>query len=141
MPDQHHTTPSADSPHDQQVVESLGYEARDIIGQRRSIFYYAAIHFVGLVATGALVVGIYAIILNLAPTFDPPEEGVKPVVADAAKLQSHPGADMKEFTKKSDARLHGYGWADEQKGIVHIPIEKAIEITAAENLPHRGGSK
>ncbi len=141
MPDQHHTPPSADSPHDQHVVESLGYEARDLIGQRRSIFYYAALHFAGLVVTGALVVLFYAIILRYSPTFDPLEDGVKPVASDAAKVQADPGVDMKEFIKKSDARLHGYGWADEEKGLVHIPIDKAIEITAAENLPHRGGSQ
>ena len=27
-------------------------------------------------------------------------------------------------------RLHGYGWVDRQAGVVHIPIEKAIELTA-----------
>jgi len=137
MPDQHQTPPSADSPHDQHVVESLGYEARDIIGQRRSIFYYAALHFAGLVVTGAIVVGIYAFMQNLSPKFDAVDQGVNPVGNEAAKLQAHPGIEIEEFKKKSDARLHGYGWADEEKGLVHIPIDKAIEMTAAENLPHR----
>lgn len=141
MPDQHHTPPSADSPHDQHVVESLGYEARDLIGQRRSIFYYAALHFTGLLVTGAAVVGFYMIMLRLSPTFDEVQEGIKPVESSAAKLQADPFVEMEEFTKKSDARIHGYGWADEEKGLVHIPIDKAIEMTAAENLPHRGDSQ
>jgi hypothetical protein len=141
MPDQHHNPPSADSPHDQHVVESLGYEARDIIGQRRSIFYYAALHFAGLVVTGAIVIGIYAFMQSLAPQFDQVEKGVEPIGNEAAELQADPGIDMTEFAKKSEERLHGYGWSDEEKGLVHIPIEKAMEIIAAENLPHRGGSQ
>lgn len=141
MPDQHHNPPSADTPHDQHVVETLGYEARDIIGRRRSIFFYAGFHFVGLVVVGSMVVLLYWIMGRLAPTFDPAKPGAKRVESTAAKLQGDPFVDMKKFTKETDARMHSYGWVDQEKGIVHIPIEKAIEITAGQNLPHRGGSQ
>ena len=137
MPDQHHHQGGSDTPHDQHVVESLGYEARDILGRRRSIFYYAAIHLGGLVATGILVVGIYWWIAGQSPKFDGPTTQSKPVESAAAKLQAHPGTDMKEFLGKNQAKLHGYGWVDKSKGIVHIPIEKAIEVTADANLPNR----
>jgi hypothetical protein len=33
------------------------------------------------------------------------------------------------------AHLNGYGWTDRSKGIVHIPIEKALEQSAAGALP------
>jgi hypothetical protein len=33
------------------------------------------------------------------------------------------------------ARLNGYGWSDRSKGIVHIPIERALEEAASGALP------
>lgn len=33
------------------------------------------------------------------------------------------------------ARLNGYGWVDRSRGIVHIPIERAMEQVAAGTLP------
>lgn len=33
------------------------------------------------------------------------------------------------------ARLNGYGWSDRSKGIVHIPIERALEEVASGALP------
>ena len=32
-------------------------------------------------------------------------------------------------------RLHGYGWVDRDKKIIHIPIERAMEQVAAGALP------
>ena len=33
--------------------------------------------------------------------------------------------------------LHSYGWIDEKKGVVRIPIERAMELTAQRGLPVR----
>jgi hypothetical protein len=33
------------------------------------------------------------------------------------------------------ARLNGYGWVDRSKGIVHIPIERAMDEAASGMLP------
>jgi len=33
------------------------------------------------------------------------------------------------------ARLNGYGWVDRSKGLVHIPIERAMEQAASGVLP------
>ncbi len=33
------------------------------------------------------------------------------------------------------ARLNGYGWVDRSKGIVHIPIERALDEAASGMLP------
>ena len=133
---EHHTPGSADSPHDQHVVEKLGYEARDILGSRRSIFYYAAMHFGLVVLTGVVVFVIYWIIARNSPGFDPQRQGGASS-SEAAKLQKDPGPDMKAYRQSADEKLNGYGWVDESRGLVHVPIEKAIEITAAQGLSHR----
>jgi hypothetical protein len=33
--------------------------------------------------------------------------------------------------------LHGYGWVNEAGGVVHIPIERAMELTLQRGLPTR----
>lgn len=46
-------------------------------------------------------------------------------------LQASPEAELHAMRAEMSARLNGYGWADESRGLVHIPIEKAIEMVAA----------
>lgn len=36
-----------------------------------------------------------------------------------------PAADMERMIADSNAVLNNYGWVDQQKGVVHIPIEEA----------------
>ena len=36
-----------------------------------------------------------------------------------------PEADMQRMIEDQNKALHNYGWVDQQKGIVHIPIEEA----------------
>jgi hypothetical protein len=132
-----HLTGSADTEHDQHEIEKLGYEARDLIGNRRTIFYFASLHFGGLIGAGVLVYGIYFLLASFAPTFDGPENPAGLVVSDAAKIQKDPGLGMDAYLHKATDRLNGYGWIDESQGITHIPIEKAIEKTAEMDLPYR----
>ncbi len=61
----------------------------------------------------------------------------RPTAMPAPRLQSEPGVDMKQFSTRQQVEMNGYGWVDKQKGIVHIPIERAIEITAKKGLPAR----
>jgi hypothetical protein len=86
---------------------------------------------------GAIVVGIYMFMLNQAPKYQGVSAAGTPVKSSAAKVQAQPGTDMKTFKAESDRKVHGYGWVDESRGIVYVPIDKAIEMTANENLPHR----
>ena len=137
MSDEHHVTGSADTEHDQHVVEKLGYEARDIVGNRRSILYFAVFHFGGLLATGLLVYGIYWALATYTPAFKNEPVSSDQVVSDAAKLQADPGPDMEHYLHEANDRLNAYGWSDEDAGKAHIPIEEAMERTAAMNLPHR----
>jgi hypothetical protein len=44
-----------------------------------------------------------------------------------------------EERRVEEARLHAYGWVDRGRGIAHIPIERAMAITVAENRTDAGG--
>lgn len=53
----------------------------------------------------------------------------------APRLQEHPIADLDALRARESAQLDGYGWVDQAKGRVHIPIERAMELVAKEAAP------
>ena len=53
-----------------------------------------------------------------APAFPSPE------------LQADPTADRIQLQQEEDARLSGYGWVDRRQRLVHIPIERAMDLAA-----------
>ncbi|HUP02961.1 MAG TPA: hypothetical protein VMU19_03150 [Bryobacteraceae bacterium] len=53
------------------------------------------------------------------------------------KLQVHEHDDLLKFRAEEDQILTSYGWVDRDKGIVRIPIDRAIDLLAQRNLPHR----
>ena len=68
----------------------------------------------------------------------------------APRLQDNPAGEFAAFKQAELSHLNGYGWVEEEKGIAHIPIDRAIEILAERGLPkgsgvgrsaHAGGSR
>ena len=53
----------------------------------------------------------------------------------APRLQTHPPQDLAKFRANEDKRLNSYYWVDKQKGIVHIPIEQAMQKLAHDGIP------
>ncbi len=53
----------------------------------------------------------------------------------APRLQEGPARDLARFRAEEDQTLGSYGWVDEEKGIVRIPIEEAMRILAERGLP------
>jgi len=48
------------------------------------------------------------------------------------RLQIAPSLDLKALRAAEDAQLHGYGWVDRKGGVVHIPIERAMDLVTKE---------
>lgn len=55
------------------------------------------------------------------------------------RLQSDPEADLAILRADEEQRLSNYGWIDEEKQIVRIPIRTAMEILAKRGFPEPGG--
>jgi hypothetical protein len=55
------------------------------------------------------------------------------------KLQEHPRQDLKQMRDQEDQILGSYGWVDKDKGIVRLPIGRAMDLLAQRNLPYRQG--
>lgn len=50
-------------------------------------------------------------------------------------LQADPAAELVQFRREEAERLSSYGWIDPQQKIVHVPIERAIDILSERGLP------
>lgn len=96
-------------------------------------FGWLAVLLVGMIAfvflSGALLSGFFlpgrSIIIPQAPTIEPP----------APRLQPNPAQDFQAFYATQQAELESYGWVDQEKGVVHIPIGRAMEQLSKQNLP------
>jgi hypothetical protein len=59
----------------------------------------------------------------------------QPILPPEPRLQISPSADWAEMLAREQAILHSYGWVDRSRGIVHIPIEREMEMIAQRGLP------
>jgi hypothetical protein len=62
--------------------------------------------------------------VSRALTFEPPQP----------RLQTDPSADFAQFNATEDKRLNAYYWIDKDKGVVHIPIERAMKDLTDEGI-------
>jgi hypothetical protein len=63
-------------------------------------------------------------VANLSPL----AEANEPRLPEGPRLQAHPEAELVAMRAEMATRLHGYGWVDEGAGIVHIPIDRAMDL-------------
>jgi hypothetical protein len=53
------------------------------------------------------------------------------------QLQAHDAEDMAKWRAYEDSILNTYGWADEDKQMARIPIQRAMALLLAKGLPTR----
>ena len=56
------------------------------------------------------------------------------------RLQTDPRGDLRDLRTHEDTVLSTYGWVDKAAGVVRIPIDEAMRITAQRGLPARSGT-
>ncbi len=59
----------------------------------------------------------------------------KPTMPPAPRLQPEPVKELKELRDNEEMLLSSYGWVDQAKGTVHIPVDQAIDMVAQKGLP------
>ena len=53
------------------------------------------------------------------------------------RLEKNERIEINDFRLQEEQTLHSYGWVDPDKGVVRIPVERAMELVAKEGLPCR----
>ena len=105
---------------------------------------------VGKFAVALMLVGVAAIFLLfglfrylLSREGGPPAGHSQVAASEPAKafpqpqLQEHEVLDLKAIRAAEDQVLNSYAWMDPEKGVVRIPIERAIDLLAERGLPSR----
>jgi hypothetical protein len=53
------------------------------------------------------------------------------------RLQTQPFKDIYQLKTEQRGVLNSYGWVNKASGVVHIPIDRAMELTLQRGLPTR----
>jgi hypothetical protein len=53
------------------------------------------------------------------------------------RLEENERTELREFVEDQDQKLATYNWVDKDKGIVQIPIDRAMDLTVQRGLPVR----
>jgi hypothetical protein len=101
---------------------------------------------VGKFAIGLVIVCVVSIglLFGLLKFFQSREETSVANTVEPTKmfpepqLQKTPIPDLKAIRAEEDRLLNGYAWVDQPKGVVRIPVDRAIEVLAQRGLPSRG---
>lgn len=138
----------ATSHHHAHEPASLGHEPTDVdLSGAPKILIYSVLF---MVITFAAMWLMFRFFINLEQAKDPPRS---PVVSSSTPRSSQMGSlpgertpagpqlqtdeplDLRTFRRAEDALLHNYGWIDKEKGIVRLPVERAIDLLAERGLP------
>jgi hypothetical protein len=64
---------------------------------------------------------------------------VTPPPVPGPGLEAAPEVHLDTYLQGEMERLNTYGWIDPTNGVVHIPIERAMELLVEQELPARDG--
>jgi hypothetical protein len=53
------------------------------------------------------------------------------------RLETTEPLEINDFRLQEEKTLNSYGWVDQQAGVVHIPIDRAMQLLAQRGLPTR----
>ncbi|HUB81830.1 MAG TPA: hypothetical protein VMB03_23685 [Bryobacteraceae bacterium] len=112
------------------------YEHRDANARNVALTGFGVL--VGMWIAVMLIYPIFLLFGHLVsrpvlPSSLPPQTGF--VLPPAPALQPNPRRDLHEYLAAENADLSTYRWVDPAKGIVSIPIDRAIELIAQRGIP------
>ena len=107
-------------------LQELGYEQRDaslstIIKWVAGLFF-----FVGAASVAALI--LYVLFVPHEPEAAPAVEERR--LPPEPRVQGNPIPDMQKFRANEEKALTGYAWKDKAKGVVQIPVNRAVDLMA-----------
>ncbi len=123
-----------------ETSESAGHEVRDL--SIRAILLFG----VGLIIMSGLALlistGVQIVFSGKGPEMSLPPVNIANVPATPAlppepRLEAKPGQALQEVVPPEEQKLNSYGWIDQKAGVVHIPIQQAMDLIIQRGLPAR----
>ena len=120
----------------------LGYEPSD--ASARTLLAWGAGLVVVLLSAGLSTWLFFDSLAAYAKRTDPkvsPLAAAESAQPPEPRLLTKEPEDLADVRKEEDQVLDSYGWVDRERGVVRIPIERALALVAKEGLPSRAGRK
>jgi hypothetical protein len=121
---------------------AAGHETGDMSTKALITFGVLLIAALGAVLFAASVV--LCAFSGQPPRFVPPPAGVANAPTGPApaepQLETQPGQVIQPLRERQQAQITGYHWLDRGAGRVQIPIDRAMDLLAAQGLPSRPAS-
>jgi hypothetical protein len=117
-----------------------GHEASD--ANTRSVLIFGVVLFVTVVASLLLVDAVFNYFTkhqSLGPPLTPYGHVRELPPPGVPRLEVTPGADMERYREKEEKLLDSYGWVDKERGVVRIPVQRAMDLVLQKGLPVRTG--
>jgi hypothetical protein len=113
-----------------------GHELTDLSAKNIALFAaaLAVLMLVALLVCYGLLVSVQREVFRADPSRP---LAIAPASQPGPRLAINPGGALKAMRRQELSRLNSYGWIDQQQGIVHIPIERAMDMLVAKGLPAR----
>ena len=118
-----------------------GHELSDLPPARIALFG---------VALAVIIVSVLFITYALFQRFQAGETRARPLPSPLSysqeptpepRLEVNPGVELKTMRAEEDEILKSYDWIDRDRGIVRMPIDRAIDVLAEKGLPVRAAEK
>ncbi|HEY2013880.1 MAG TPA: hypothetical protein VGH38_10290 [Bryobacteraceae bacterium] len=84
----------------------------------------------------SLLAGLFKYFLSMEGGVPNPAKAVLKL-PPAPTLETTPVQDLRAIRAAEEQELSSYGWIDQSKGVVRIPIDRAIDLVAQRGLPSR----
>ena len=132
----------------QPINDHDGFEHEDL--SPTSVFYFmAGLALFGLIIY-LIIFGMYRFLDHYETTHQPPMSPMVTPQADTRtvtdqdtqtfpqpRLERDEGARIRESIEDQDRKLATYNWVDKDKGVVQIPIDRAMDLIVERGLPVR----
>lgn len=73
-------------------------------------------------------------------TAQPTAPRIVEVVTGAPALQTDPASDRAAYDAQKARELNSSGWIDRPQGVVHVPIERAMQLLAERGARNEGAN-
>jgi hypothetical protein len=94
----------------------------------------APVALIGIVTLVLLAISCLALVLAYPNTLADVDRTLR-IAPPGPRLQTDSEGDLRRFRAEEEKELNSYYWLDKQKGVVHIPIDQAMQNLVKSGIP------
>lgn len=124
------------------VDRGPGYEQRDAnIGALIQFAFWMAVVLAVVLLGMKWTFDYYKRAQPLGATVSPlVKEGAR-VLPPSPRLQVQPHQELVDYCAAQQKAVNSYGWVNQESGVAHIPVDRAMDLVLARGLPTRPASE